>query len=62
MNWLGYSEDGAWKLTPRKWAALIEVHLDIISKQNGTGQDSTGTGATQQGLSDGFIDQVKGWD
>lgn len=35
MNWLGYTEEDVWKLTPRKWNALVTIHLELLTKKYG---------------------------
>lgn len=53
MNWLGYSEEEVWKLTPRKWSALVHKHVELYKQQWGVSETDT-----FEETSTGYIDQV----
>lgn len=54
INWLGYKEEEVWDMTPRKFKALLDVHIYIQEQKYGTGKEDKNTPNT-------FIDQIPGW-
>lgn len=60
MNWLGYTEEEVWRLTPRKWQELVSVYIDIENQK--WGGKSGRSRATKHGADQatGYIDQL-GW-
>ena len=57
INWLGYTEEEVWRLTPRKWEALVSVYVDIERQK--WGGESTRKQTTEEVVT-GYIDEL-GW-
>ena len=54
MNWLGYTEEEVWKLTPRKWNELVSVHVDLESQKWG----GKSTRKQSRQVQTSYIDQI----
>lgn len=58
INWLGYSEEEVWRLTPRKWQELVSVYIDIENQKWGGKPSRIHKQVADQ--TTGYIDQL-GW-
>ena len=56
---MGYTEEEVWKLTPRKWNALVAVHLDLLNKKYGGFSDNSPSVASRKAQPPtAYIDQI----
>lgn len=56
-SWLGRTEKEFWQFTPRKFFALLQVHVQMEQMKHGM-DSKKGSPAP---ASTGFIDQIPGW-
>ena len=58
MNWLGYTEEEVWQLTPRKWNALVSVHLELLTKKYGGNTSGKTHSSSKSVAPTGYIDKL----
>lgn len=54
-TWLGRSEKEFWMMSPRKFFALLKVHVEMMESKQG------GKAGKKDEVPFGYIDQIPGW-